>query len=61
MQIDIKTSGVKPIRNTYAYVEKRFGDKVASRFKKPVTIFRKSCRLLDPLGLASQIHLSRVP
>ncbi|WP_166171634.1 aromatic/alkene monooxygenase hydroxylase subunit beta [Acinetobacter sp. SA01] len=34
MQIDIKTSGVKPIRNTYAYVEKRFGDKVASRYQE---------------------------
>ncbi|MQI47165.1 phenol hydroxylase, partial [Escherichia coli] len=26
MQIDIKTSSVKPLRNTYAYIEKRFGD-----------------------------------
>lgn len=34
MQIDIKTSGVKPIRNTYAYVEKRFGDKPASRYQE---------------------------
>lgn len=34
MQIDIKTSGVKPVRNTYAYVEKRFGDKVASRYQE---------------------------
>ena len=34
MQIDIKTTGVKPLRNTYAYVEKRFGDKVASRYQE---------------------------
>ena len=34
MQIDMKTSGVKPVRNTYAYVEKRFGDKVASRYQE---------------------------
>ncbi len=30
MQIDIKTFSVKPfLRNTYAYIEKRFGDKPA--------------------------------
>ena len=34
MQIDIKTSSVKPIRNTYAYVQKRFGDKPASRYQE---------------------------
>ncbi|ENU80530.1 hypothetical protein F975_01584 [Acinetobacter sp. ANC 3789] len=34
MQIDIKTSNVKPIRNTYKYIEKRFGDKVASRYQE---------------------------
>ncbi|MCQ3717199.1 phenol hydroxylase, partial [Salmonella enterica subsp. enterica serovar Indiana] len=34
MQIDIKTSSVKPLRNTYAYIEKRFGDKPASRYQE---------------------------
>ncbi|MBM7456769.1 phenol hydroxylase P1 protein [Oceanisphaera litoralis] len=34
MQIDIKTSSVKPIRSTYAYVQKRFGDKPASRYQE---------------------------
>lgn len=34
MHVDIKTSSVKPIRNTYAYVQKRFGDKPASRYQE---------------------------
>ncbi|MFC2995938.1 aromatic/alkene monooxygenase hydroxylase subunit beta [Acinetobacter sichuanensis] len=34
MQIDIKTSTVQPIRNTYKYVEERFGDKIATRYQE---------------------------
>jgi phenol/toluene 2-monooxygenase (NADH) P1/A1 len=34
MQIDIKTSSVKPVRSTYAYVQRRFGDKPASRYQE---------------------------
>lgn len=34
MQIDIKTSSVQPIRNTYAYTARRFGDKPASRYQE---------------------------
>jgi hypothetical protein len=41
MQIDIKTSNVKPIRNTYKYVEKRLAIKSRRVIRKPVTIFKK--------------------
>lgn len=34
MQVDIKTSGVKPSRNTYDYIKARFGDKPASRYQE---------------------------
>ena len=34
MQIDIKTSSVQPVRNTYAYTARRFGDKPASRYQE---------------------------
>src|SRR3979490_3004705 len=31
MQVDIRTANVKSIRRTFAHLERRFGDKVASR------------------------------
>ncbi len=34
MQVDIKTASVKPIRNTFAHLERRFGDKPASRYQE---------------------------
>lgn len=34
MHTEIKTADVEPIRHTYAYVAKRFGDKPASRYQE---------------------------
>ena len=34
MTIEIKTSTMKPIRNTYAHIERRFGDKPATRYQE---------------------------
>ena len=34
MTIEIKTSTLKPIRNTYAHIERRFGDKPATRYQE---------------------------
>lgn len=34
MQVDIKTTSIKPVRNTFAHLERRFGDKVASRYQE---------------------------
>ncbi|MDX2471448.1 MAG: aromatic/alkene monooxygenase hydroxylase subunit beta [SAR324 cluster bacterium] len=34
MQVDIKTTEMKPIRNTYGHIAERFGDKPASRYQE---------------------------
>lgn len=34
MTVEIRTSGVKPIRNTFAHLAKRFGDKNATRYQE---------------------------
>ena len=34
MTIEIKTSKIEPIRNTYAHIARRFGDKPASRYQE---------------------------
>ena len=34
MTIEIKTSTIQPIRNTFAHIERRFGDKPASRYQE---------------------------
>jgi phenol hydroxylase P1 protein len=34
MQVDIRTANVKSIRRTFAHLERRFGDKVASRYQE---------------------------
>lgn len=34
MSIEIKTSSVEPIRNTFAHLERRFGDKQATRYQE---------------------------
>lgn len=34
MTIEIKTSTMKPVRNTYAHIERRFGDKPATRYQE---------------------------
>lgn len=34
MTIEIKTSTLQPIRNTFAHIERRFGDKPASRYQE---------------------------
>ena len=34
MTIEIKTSSMKPLRNTYAHIERRFGDKPATRYQE---------------------------
>ncbi len=41
MQIDITTSSVKPLRNTYAYIEKDLVINQLHVIKKRPTIFRK--------------------
>lgn len=34
MTVEIKTIGVKPVRNTFAHLARRFGDKPASRYQE---------------------------
>ena len=34
MTIEIKTSTMKPVRNTYAHIQRRFGDKPATRYQE---------------------------
>lgn len=34
MTVEIRTTGVKPIRNAFAHLEKRFGDKNATRYQE---------------------------
>ncbi|WP_028007367.1 aromatic/alkene monooxygenase hydroxylase subunit beta [Solimonas flava] len=34
MSVDIRTNSVKPIRNTFAHLARRFGDKPASRYQE---------------------------
>ena len=34
MTLEIKTSNIKPIRNTYGHIARRFGDKPASRYQE---------------------------
>ncbi|MGQ0699016.1 MAG: aromatic/alkene monooxygenase hydroxylase subunit beta [Panacagrimonas sp.] len=34
MTVEIRTTGVKPIRNTFAHLAKRFGDKNATRYQE---------------------------
>ncbi len=34
MSIEIKTASMKPIRNTYSHIERRFGDKPATRYQE---------------------------
>jgi phenol hydroxylase P1 protein len=34
MQVDLQTIALKPLRNTFKHIEKRFGDKVASRYQE---------------------------
>jgi phenol hydroxylase P1 protein len=34
MQIDLQTVALKPLRNTFKHIEKRFGDKVATRYQE---------------------------
>ncbi len=34
MSIEIKTSTLEPVRNTYAHIERRFGDKPATRYQE---------------------------
>lgn len=34
MQVDIKTASVKPVRQAFAHLERRFGDKVATRYQE---------------------------
>lgn len=34
MTLEIKTSNIEPIRNTYAYIERRFGAKPATRYQE---------------------------
>jgi len=34
MTIEIKTSKIEPVRNTYAHIARRFGDKPASRYQE---------------------------
>ncbi len=34
MTLEIKTSNVEPIRQNYAYIERRFGSKPATRYQK---------------------------
>lgn len=34
MQVDIKTSNVKTVRQAFAHLERRFGDKVATRYQE---------------------------
>ncbi|MBV1787121.1 aromatic/alkene monooxygenase hydroxylase subunit beta [Marinobacterium sp. D7] len=34
MTIEIKTSTLEPVRNTFAHIEKRFGDKPATRYQE---------------------------
>lgn len=34
MQVDIKTADVKPVRKTFTHLERRFGDKVATRYQE---------------------------
>ena len=34
MSIEIKTSTMKPVRNTYAHIKRRFGDKPATRYQE---------------------------
>lgn len=34
MTVEIRTTGVKPVRNTFAHLAKRFGDKPATRYQE---------------------------
>ena len=34
MQVDIKTSDIRPIRQTFSHVARRLGDKPASRYQE---------------------------
>lgn len=34
MTVEIRTTGVKPLRNTFEHIEKRFGDKPATRYQE---------------------------
>ena len=34
MKLEIKTTSLQPIRNTFANIERRFGDKPASRYQE---------------------------
>jgi phenol/toluene 2-monooxygenase (NADH) P1/A1 len=34
MQIDLRTVSIKPLRHTYGHIERRFGDKPASRYQE---------------------------
>lgn len=34
MTVEIRTTGVKPIRNAFAHLERRFGDKAATRYQE---------------------------
>ena len=34
MTLEIKTSNIEPIRNTYGHIARRFGDKPASRYQE---------------------------
>ena len=34
MTLEIKTSNLQPIRQTYAYIERRFGNKPATRYQE---------------------------
>lgn len=34
MTLEIKTSGIEPIRQSYAYIERRFGNKPATRYQE---------------------------
>lgn len=34
MQVDIRTANVKPVRQAFTHLERRFGDKVASRYQE---------------------------
>ena len=34
MQIDLRTVSIKPLRNTFDHLARRFGDKPASRYQE---------------------------
>ena len=45
MTIEIKTATLEPVRNTFAHIERRFGDKPATRYQEATYDVQASANL----------------